>query len=536
MKHLCILCILLSWLPRESAAEKRLFVLLGQSNMAGRAPITTPEFEVLPKVFLLNDTGAFVPARNPLNLFSNIRKETYRQRLGPGYSFARAVSRAYPQDSIYLVLNARGGTSIAHFMKGAASGFFEQTLDRIEQAVEQVPDASLEAVLWHQGESDRDHPTTYLPSLHQLMVDYREALGAPELPFICGQLGWWNDRYAGIRKEIARVEELPHAYLVSSDQLTSFDPHHFDNPSQRRLGLRYARTYLDIEGAPMELKLKAAGVHSFQSLLEIIRQPTANCVLVAAHRGDWRNAPENSLMAIEEAIQMGVDIVEVDVAMTKDSVLVLMHDRTLDRTTTCSGKVADHTVAALQPCLLRDGLGGATPHPIPTLKAALDVVKERVVINLDKAEAFIPEAYAMLKATGTVDQAIFSSYYPYAKLQASAGRYLDSIHYMPKVKHTSMHPTRYLETFFEKTSSSIVQTRAIAEDDPLLAIIPYAKNQGRLIWLNSLDDFHCAGHTDERAMTDSRHWEWFLANGANIIQTDRPQLLLDYLRNKKLHD
>ena len=57
-------------------------------------------------------------------------------------------------------------------------------------------------------------------------------------------------------------------------------------------------------------------------------------VLVAAHRGDWRNYPENSLEGINSAIEMGVDIVELDLQCTKDSVLILMHDNTLDRTTT----------------------------------------------------------------------------------------------------------------------------------------------------------------------------------------------------------
>lgn len=65
--------------------------------------------------------------------------------------------------------------------------------------------------------------------------------------------------------------------------------------------------------------------------------PASGKVLVAAHRGDWRNACENSLEAIENAVQMGVDIVEVDLARTKDGHLILLHDNTLDRTTTGKG-------------------------------------------------------------------------------------------------------------------------------------------------------------------------------------------------------
>lgn len=62
-------------------------------------------------------------------------------------------------------------------------------------------------------------------------------------------------------------------------------------------------------------------------------------VIVVSHRADWRNFPENSLEAIESAIRMGVDVVELDLQRTKDGKLILMHDSKLDRTTTGKGKV-----------------------------------------------------------------------------------------------------------------------------------------------------------------------------------------------------
>ena len=65
-----------------------------------------------------------------------------------------------------------------------------------------------------------------------------------------------------------------------------------------------------------------------------IHDPASKKVLVASHRGDWRNYPENSLPALRSAIDRGVDIVEIDLKMTSDSVLVLMHDARIDRTTT----------------------------------------------------------------------------------------------------------------------------------------------------------------------------------------------------------
>ena len=91
-------------------------------------------------------------------------------------------------------------------------------------------------------------------------------------------------------------------------------------------------------------------------------------VIVVAHRGDWRNFPENSLEAIDNAIKMGVDIVELDVKKTKDGELILMHDRTLDRTTTGKGLVSENTLSDIRKLNLRNGCNIRTIHKVPTLE------------------------------------------------------------------------------------------------------------------------------------------------------------------------
>ncbi len=68
-----------------------------------------------------------------------------------------------------------------------------------------------------------------------------------------------------------------------------------------------------------------------EKLLAEIHNPASDYVMVISHRGDWRNYPENSIPAIESVIRMGVDIVEIDVKRTKDGVLVLSHDQTINR-------------------------------------------------------------------------------------------------------------------------------------------------------------------------------------------------------------
>ena len=96
-----------------------------------------------------------------------------------------------------------------------------------------------------------------------------------------------------------------------------------------------------------------------QGRLEAIREklfnPSDPSVLVASHRGDWRNACENSLEAIENAINMGVEIIEIDLARTKDGQLILMHDDKVDRTTTGKGWVKDLTLGEIKGLRLRNG-------------------------------------------------------------------------------------------------------------------------------------------------------------------------------------
>lgn len=108
-------------------------------------------------------------------------------------------------------------------------------------------------------------------------------------------------------------DSIPYAGLVSSEGLTNIDEFHFDTRSQRELGKRYAKKYLELSGEKVS-RLVQIRSKLFES--------NSKEVLVAAHRGDWRNACENSLEAIENAIRMGVDIVEVDLARTKDGHLI----------------------------------------------------------------------------------------------------------------------------------------------------------------------------------------------------------------------
>ena len=81
-----------------------------------------------------------------------------------------------------------------------------------------------------------------------------------------------------------------------------------------------------------------------------IHDPASKKVLVASHRGDWRNYPENSLPALRSAIDRGVDIVEIDLKMTSDSLLVLMHASTARRPVAAASATSRSTRSAKSAC------------------------------------------------------------------------------------------------------------------------------------------------------------------------------------------
>ena len=162
-----------------------------------------------------------------------------------------------------------------------------------------------------------------------------------------------------------------------------------------------------------------------------IHDPASKYVVVASHRGDWRNYPENSIPAIESVIRMGVDIMELDLKLTKDSVLVLCHDHTIDRTTTGRGRVCDITYDSIQRCFLRTAHGVRTPRKMPTLREALEVCKDRIVVNIDQGYEFYDMALKISEELGVTEQMLIKGKRPAEAVAAKFGEYEHNMMYMP---------------------------------------------------------------------------------------------------------
>lgn len=262
-------------------------------------------------------------------------------------------------------------------------------------------------------------------------------------------------------------------------------------------------------------------------------------ILVVAHRGDWRFAPENSLAAIEHSIAVGVDVVELDLQMTKDSVLIVMHDGTLNRTTTGKGKVSEWTVDSIKTLKLKNGCAIKTMHSVPTLEEALLAAKGKVLVNLDKADRYFDLIVPVLEKTGTACQIIMKGSKPAEQVLELYGKYLDEILYMPVVNLHKEGAQELMAGYMEQLKPCAYEL--VYQYDEQVAYPKQLKEEleGKaLIWYNTLWDTLCGGHDDDLALSDPDAAYGFLIDtlGATIIQTDRAEYLLKYLRERGLHE
>lgn len=134
--------------------------------------------------------------------------------------------------------------------------------------------------------------------------------------------------------------------------------------------------------------------------------------VLSAHRGGpYPGYPENCIETFENIMAQYPSTLEIDVSITKDSVLVLMHDGSLDRTSTGSGKVTETLFEELDELFLEDNDGLLTPYRIPTLEEALIWAKGKTVLNLDiKRGVPFEKVIDLVHKTGTRANALIIVY------------------------------------------------------------------------------------------------------------------------------
>uniref|UniRef100_A0A0E0DBL2 Sialate O-acetylesterase domain-containing protein n=1 Tax=Oryza meridionalis TaxID=40149 RepID=A0A0E0DBL2_9ORYZ len=235
---------------RPAAIAMRIFVLSGQSNMAGRGGVhhrrwdgvVPPECAPCPSVLRLTAALDWVEAREPLHADIDTAKTC---GVGPGMAFARAVLPRLdpPGSGVGLVPCAVGGTAIREWARGER--LYDQMVRRARAAAEC---GEIEAVLWYQGESDAESDAAtaaYAGNLETLIANVREDLGMPHLPFIQVALA------SGNKKNIEKVRKaqlginLPNVVTVDAFGLSLNEDHlHLTTESQVKLGEMLAQAYM----------------------------------------------------------------------------------------------------------------------------------------------------------------------------------------------------------------------------------------------------------------------------------------------------
>jgi hypothetical protein len=225
----------------DGPGEKlHVYLLIGQSNMAGRAAYTVEDARPMEGCWLLNGEDRWEPANVPLNRYCTIIDRLDTNALNPGYAFALTMRENDPATSIGLISNARGSTSINAW--GPRTRYYKEALRRAK-AAQQI--GTVKGVLWHQGESDPGD-TRYLEKLKAMVEAYRRDLGDPNLAFVAGQImnrkgkgKLINDQVAGLPGQLPRTG-------VAASEGASGDGVHFDNAGQKLMGRRYAEEMIRI--------------------------------------------------------------------------------------------------------------------------------------------------------------------------------------------------------------------------------------------------------------------------------------------------
>jgi hypothetical protein len=219
-----------------------LYILIGQSNMAGRGTITEAmKTEGNDSLFSMNRQGQWVIARHPLHF-----DKPAVVGVGPGLTFGMEMIKVSPGKRIGLIPCAVGGSPIEHWLPGAydsATGTHPYD-DAVERILAAMQSGVIRGVCWHQGESNSQpgKAVQYLDQLTVLIKRIRELTGNPKLPFVAGELGRFVKTADNINQQLALLPKLVSmtAVVYSEGLVDKGDQLHFDAASANELGKRFA--------------------------------------------------------------------------------------------------------------------------------------------------------------------------------------------------------------------------------------------------------------------------------------------------------
>lgn len=236
--------------------------------------------------------------------------------------------------------------------------------------------------------------------------------------------------------------------------------------------------------------------------------------LIAAHRGEHNNLPENSLAAFKQTIQQGTDILELDVRVSKDGVPFIMHDATLDRTTNGTGDPAQLTMQQLKSFYLKTAPGkGLSEERIPTLEEVFKFCKKKILIDLDIKTDELKPLVALVKKYEMANNVLFfddeTTTMDYVKANVAGAMLMPRAHSKTQAMEllTKYHPA------------------VVHIDDGFVSkeVIDLIHAGNAKVWINALDKID-----DELVQSlnnSSSTLQQFMNLGCDILQTNLPQRL-----------
>jgi len=234
---------------------------------------------------------------------------------------------------------------------------------------------------------------------------------------------------------------------------------------------------------------------------------------ISAHRGggDLKGYPENCIESFAYLAKQLPVVIECDIDLTKDSVLVMMHDQTLDRTTTGTGRLIEKTYAELAPFRLEDNMGNVTPYKIPTLEQVLRWGKGKVTFTLDvKRNVSFDKVIDMVHRTGAGDYVAVITYNApdAAKVNKLDPNLMISVTIRNRTEYDRLHDL------------GIPDNRMLAfvgVKEPDAELYQFLHQKGIACILGTL------GNLDKQAAAKGDQvYKQFARNGADVMSTDRP--------------
>jgi len=223
------------------------FIMAGQSNMAGRGVVEPEDTVSNKRILCINKNGEMILAKEPLHWY-----EPERTGLDCGLSFGKTIIKKIPDSiSILIIPTAIGGSSIGQWLNDSLYRnvkLLSNFLAKVEIARQ---NGIIKGILWHQGESDANETNIplYKQRLGQLFSKFRAAIGNDALPVILGELGSFSDNpvnFSLINKAIHEyaAEDKNCSVISTADLKDKGDHLHFDSKGQRMMGRRFAEAYL----------------------------------------------------------------------------------------------------------------------------------------------------------------------------------------------------------------------------------------------------------------------------------------------------